>query len=719
MNQQENSHIDHADELPTEVRQVKQPELDRLGVFRESVSSAVMAGTARAATPATLPLHGKKAASGALGLGSILKDRFILEEYIGAGGMGVVFKAKDLRRVEAKDRNPYVAVKVLAEDLRVNPEAWIVLQREARKAQTLAHPNIITVFDFDQDADLGFITMELLEGESLAAVLGRVQGKGLKLVEALPLIKGMGEALAYAHRKGIVHSDLKPGNVFVTREGIVKILDFGVARAMRRSGDATGFDHTTVFDPSAVGALTPAYATCEVIEGGPPDPRDDIYALACIVYELLRGEHPFHRLTGVQVRALDLKPKEIAGLNYSQQRALQRGLAIDRKRRTPSVEVFLSELEQGETKKSHVPKNWSYILWAGLIIVIGSGSYVVAPHFMNYMERRHVDERFAELAALLNAGQWTAERLATGASLLQQTAESALQDVRLKDARDLLASGYAELARRALAEGGWDAAERLVTAGKALTPGDRMDVELGGISTAIRNARLRQQEVLYLERRLEESLAGMEPTAAAAKEVLAMVDAIGSLDPQHPGLEEKRAEVADKLATAAAAFGQAGNWPHGIALMNESLVLLPNSQALGRTKADLERAYAIKLGEARRLKEEARRKAETQRQTGSARQVTVRKPPVPPKSVPEEQPAGQQPTWVIKASEEEAQRTADVQQPAEALKPVTPPELPEIELIGRSIPPPAVQPPPAPPKPAPEEQPAGQQPTWVITPGGK
>src|ERR687892_2812700 len=112
-------------------------------------------------------------------VGTVLKDRFILEQLIGTGGMGAVFKARDRRRVEAKDRNPYVAIKVLHGDIRWHPDAGIALQREARKAQDLAHPNVITVYDFDHDAGHVFVTMELLEGEPLSEILRRVKGQGL------------------------------------------------------------------------------------------------------------------------------------------------------------------------------------------------------------------------------------------------------------------------------------------------------------------------------------------------------------------------------------------------------------------------------------------------------------------------------------------------------------------------------------------------------------
>ncbi len=106
-----------------------------------------------------------------LEIGDIIKNRFILEEELGRGGMGVVYKAKDLRKEEAKDRNPYIALKVLNEDFKRNPESFIALQRETRKTQELAHPNIITVYDFDRDGDHIYMTMEWLQGKPLSTLL--------------------------------------------------------------------------------------------------------------------------------------------------------------------------------------------------------------------------------------------------------------------------------------------------------------------------------------------------------------------------------------------------------------------------------------------------------------------------------------------------------------------------------------------------------------------
>ncbi|MFI0415486.1 MAG: serine/threonine-protein kinase, partial [Candidatus Thiodiazotropha sp.] len=211
--------------------------------------------------------------SNVVAVGSVLKNRFVLEEMLGRGGMGVVYKARDLRKVEAMDRDPYIAVKVLSKDFQANPDSFIALQRESKKAQQLAHPNIVTVYDFDRDGPNVFMTMELLEGEPLDQLIRRLRPATLPTQQALSIIEQMARALAYAHSENIVHSDFKPGNVFLTSKSVVKVVDFGIARAAK-SADRPAED-ATVFDPGSLGALTPTYASCEMLEYGEPDPRDD------------------------------------------------------------------------------------------------------------------------------------------------------------------------------------------------------------------------------------------------------------------------------------------------------------------------------------------------------------------------------------------------------------------------------------------------------------
>lgn len=272
------------------------------------------------------------------GPGSVLKDRFRLEEVIGQGGMGAVYKAVDLLKVEARDRNPYIAVKLLVGDFKEHPEAFIALQRESAKAQRLAHPNIATVYDFDRDGETVYMTMELMVGAELAKYIKKLPAGGLPVPDAMKVIEQLCAGLQYAHARGLVHSDFKPGNAFLLDDGTVKLLDFGIARASKTKADADG--EKTVFDPGQLGALTPAYATIEMFEGQDPDPRDDIYALACVAYELLTGKHPFNKMSAVKANEKKLKPAPVEKLTKRQNRTLLKAMALHRDDRLGSVELF-------------------------------------------------------------------------------------------------------------------------------------------------------------------------------------------------------------------------------------------------------------------------------------------------------------------------------------------------------------------------------------------
>jgi predicted Ser/Thr protein kinase len=286
------------------------------------------------------------------GVGDTLNGRFVLEERVGAGGMSTVYRALDRRKLEAHDRDPYVAVKVLNVEFRAHPDSLIALQREAKKCQRLAHPNIVRVYDFDRDGSTVYMTMEYLSGRSLAQTLRNPAFKGMPCDEAAPIISGMGEALAFAHNNGIIHADFKPANVIITDSGEIKVIDFGIARAFHKPGE--GDIEATRFDPGSLGALTPTYASPEMLEHREPDPRDDVYALACITYELLTGRHPFGRRQATEARdgGLSLARKT---LSRRQWRALRTALRFDRDRRTPSVQIFLNEIAPRCARRWQVP----------------------------------------------------------------------------------------------------------------------------------------------------------------------------------------------------------------------------------------------------------------------------------------------------------------------------------------------------------------------------
>jgi len=315
------------------------PAAVRAGVSADSAETAV------AAVAAFEPVAMK-------GAGDVLNDRFVLEECIGAGGMSTVYKALDRRKLEANDRNPYVAVKVLNVEFRAHPDSLIALQREAKKSQSLAHPNIVRVYDFDRDGSTVYMTMEYLQGDSLAKVLRAPDFKGLEVPEAMRILEDVSRALIFAHENGIVHSDFKPANIILTKNGKVKVIDFGIARAFQRPDDSDM--EATRFDPGSLGALTPTYASPEMLEHREPDPRDDVYALACIVYEMLTGRHPFGRMQATEARdgGLELKRRQLSRRHW---KALKSALEFDRDKRTPTIRQFLAAMRPDQAVPFSIP----------------------------------------------------------------------------------------------------------------------------------------------------------------------------------------------------------------------------------------------------------------------------------------------------------------------------------------------------------------------------
>jgi len=269
--------------------------------------------------------------------GDVVRERFELICELGSGGMGTVFKALDRRKLEAEDDHPYVAIKLLGENFKQHPKAFVTLQRETKKTQALAHPNIVTVYDFDRDGGVIYMTMEELKGQNLEDLLRDQVGQPLEKNRALAIIRGIANGLIYAHSKGIVHSDLKPGNIFVSEDDHVKLLDFGIARVVDESS------YSDRFDVSELGAMTPSYASIDMLEHKSPDPRDDLYALGIIACEMLEGKHPYSRKTATQARDESLS----ATINKSGRllkKVLHSAIALDKQRQSVTCEKWLQKL---------------------------------------------------------------------------------------------------------------------------------------------------------------------------------------------------------------------------------------------------------------------------------------------------------------------------------------------------------------------------------------
>jgi serine/threonine protein kinase len=237
---------------------------------------------------------------------------------LGAGGMGEVYRAKDSRL--GRD----VALKVLPESFAREGDRLRRFEQEARAVAALNHPNILAVFDIGQHDGSPFLVSELLEGETLRAVLDRGSVPQRKTIEyGVQIAHG----LAAAHEKGIVHRDLKPENVFVTKDGRIKILDFGLAKLAQKTGTDSG-DITLTSEHTAAGVVmgTASYMAPEQVRGETADPRTDIFAFGAVLYEMLSGVRAFRRDTAAETMTAVLKddPPELSDPGHQVSSALER-----------------------------------------------------------------------------------------------------------------------------------------------------------------------------------------------------------------------------------------------------------------------------------------------------------------------------------------------------------------------------------------------------------
>jgi len=235
---------------------------------------------------------------------------------LGEGGMGVVYRAHD----ESLDRD--VAIKVLREDVAQDADRLARFKREAKAAAKLDHPNILAIHDFGSDEGVAYAVMELLEGESLREV---IKGGGLTPGKAVEYAQAIAGGLAAAHDKAIVHRDLKPENVFLTQDGRIKILDFGLAKLRPPDQDLSTETPTATLETKPGGLLgTVAYMAPEQIQGQPADHRSDIFALGVVLFEMLTGHRPFGGGTTVETAAAILKedPEPISEVSPGVQPAL-------------------------------------------------------------------------------------------------------------------------------------------------------------------------------------------------------------------------------------------------------------------------------------------------------------------------------------------------------------------------------------------------------------
>lgn len=273
-------------------------------------------------------------------IGQILLNRFRVDAFLASGGMGAVYRVWDLQR------NVPLAMKILNADLAEDEHVLKLFEREARALKKLSHPNIVSFYGLYNTPSFIFLLEQFVDGPSLKDVIKSKLGKPMDIPEAITCLNAVASALGYAHANGVVHCDIKPGNVLIDRGGGVYLADFGIARHA---------DSTT----TTLGTLgTAAYMAPEQIRGEPVGPETDVYALAVMFFELLTGKRPF---TGNELKTSDsgvtaneriraahlrMQPPDIRALNPGLPPALtgvvQKAMAKKRQDRYSTASDFLT-----------------------------------------------------------------------------------------------------------------------------------------------------------------------------------------------------------------------------------------------------------------------------------------------------------------------------------------------------------------------------------------
>ena len=303
---------------------------------------------------------------------------------LGAGGMGEVYRARDTRL----GRN--VAIKIVPHEFTSLPDRLARCEREARMLAALNHPHIAAIYGIEDDEGIHALVLELVEGETLAE---RIARGPLPVAHALEIARQIADALDAAHEKGIVHRDLKPANIKITPEGVVKVLDFGLAKLESAGGGqlTAGSESPTVtIDGTRAGLIvgTAAYMSPEQARGLPVDKRTDIWAFGCVLYEMLTGHRAFHGDTLVETLAAILSREpdwaELADdVPITIRRIVQRCVTNDARRRLHDIADARIEIEDALSAKEHPPttdrrRPTPAVIMAAAAVLLGLGVLVGA-----------------------------------------------------------------------------------------------------------------------------------------------------------------------------------------------------------------------------------------------------------------------------------------------------------------------------------------------------
>jgi serine/threonine protein kinase/Tol biopolymer transport system component len=305
---------------------------------------------------------------------------------IGAGGMGEVYRARDSKL------NREVAIKVLPVAFANDSDRMARFAREAQVLASLNHPHIAAIYGLEESDGMRALVMELVEGPTLDERMG---GRAMALEETLPIVKQIAEALEYAHEKGIIHRDLKPANVKLTADGHVKVLDFGLAKAVEdpsSSSDPTNSPTLTI-SPTRAGLImgTAAYMSPEQAKGRPADRRADIWAFGVVLYELLTGKQLFTGDSAGEILASVLKEEpKLDALPASVLPIVERCLRKDFKKRWQAIGDVRIAMEEAGTEAPQRTKAHATKLAWGVAAVFAVAALVVSIlHFREALPPEH------------------------------------------------------------------------------------------------------------------------------------------------------------------------------------------------------------------------------------------------------------------------------------------------------------------------------------------
>jgi len=290
---------------------------------------------------------------------------------LGAGGMGEVYRARDTRLDRA------VAIKVLPSDLAADPDRLRRFGQEARAVGQMNHPNVLTVHDLGTHEGSPYLVTELMEGTTLRE---RLEAGPLPVHEALDYALQMARGIAAAHEKGVVHRDLKPENLFVTRDGLIKVLDFGLAKSVHPSMDVALTQAPTVAEATRPGIVlgTVSYMSPEQLRGLPAEPRSDLFAFGAIVHEMLTGRRAFTRTTPAETMAAILRddPEDLRALLRADIPPALAGLlraCLEKapEKRPASAHDLVARLEQLSRERAPVRTGRNAWLLAAALLALG------------------------------------------------------------------------------------------------------------------------------------------------------------------------------------------------------------------------------------------------------------------------------------------------------------------------------------------------------------